>query len=166
MTHALKKGTFILVNIAVALAIVIAITPIVRADDGEAQVEAVPVTTEAEARTTEENQEAAPEAEAFNFTAQPGDSYTKMARKATQIYGIDTQTELSGAQIVFVETNVTIEAGSPELNVGEEVSINKSTVESWVNKAKELTDEQKANWQVYADQVDFNTNGVGEAPTE
>lgn len=101
--------------------------------------------------------------DAYSFTAQPGDSYTKIARKAVQIFGIDNQVELSGAQIVFVETNLTIKAGSPQLDVDESVSIDKATVGEWVEKAKNLTDEQKAAWQRFADHVDFNTDNVGEA---
>jgi hypothetical protein len=130
------------------------------AEEQPAEEQAVEETTPAEEVTTE-----APEASAdvFAFTAQPGDSYTKIARKSVQIYGIENQVDLSGAQIVFVETNLTIAADSPMLNVDEEVSISKSLVGEWVEKAKNLTDEQKAAWQRYADHVDFNTDNVGEA---
>jgi hypothetical protein len=99
---------------------------------------------------------------AYEFTAQPGDSYTKMARKAVQIYGIDTTTNLSGEQIVFAETNVTQVAGSPVLAVGQKVSIEKSLVSDWVKKATELNDAQKAAWAPYSANVNFNTNSVGE----
>ena len=99
----------------------------------------------------------------YVYTAQPGDSYTKMARKAIQTYGVNTKTNLSGAQIIFAETNLTIVAGSPELEIGQKVTISKATVKEWVEKAQKLTTEEKAAWQVYVPYVDFNTNDVGEA---
>ena len=121
------------------------------------------VTTD-EAVTADEAMEASQTpTDVYAFVAQKADSYTKMARKAVQIFGIDNKVELSGAQIVYIETNLTLLANSPELNLGQSVSITKATVNEWVEKAKQLTDAQKAAWQVYADRVDFNTNSVGEA---
>lgn len=99
----------------------------------------------------------------YSFIAQTGDSYTKISRKAVQIFGFDTTTELSGAQIVYLETNLTQLAGSPELEIGEKVAINKETIAQWAEKAKALTPVELARWQVYADNVDFNTDNVGEA---
>lgn len=133
----------------------------VQTNTGDEAVEAEPV-EESTAETTETTEEPSAD-DAYSFTAQPGDSYTKIARKAVQIYGFDNTAELSGAQIVYLETNLTILAGSPELEIGEAVSINKATITEWVEKAKALTDVQKAAWQVYADRVDFNTDNVGEA---
>lgn len=98
----------------------------------------------------------------YTFIAQPGDSYSKIARKAVQIYGIETETNLSLEQIMFAETNLTIQAGSPELAVGQEVIIQKSDVANWVDKAKELSDSQQALWTKYVAGANFNTNSVGE----
>lgn len=122
-------------------------------------------TTQAETTDESENTESSEEvsSEKFTYTAQSGDSYTKMARKAVQTYGIQTGTNLSGAQIVFIETNLTQLAGSPELTLGQEVSIDSNTVSEWVTKAGELSESQIAAWQVYADTVDFNTDTVGES---
>jgi len=103
------------------------------------------------------------EVESFNYVAQPGDSYSLMARKAVQTYGIETSTNLSGAQIIFVETNLTKAAKSPSLKVGEKVSISRQMVSEWSEKAKSLTEAQQKAWQVYANHVNFNTNAVGEA---
>ena len=86
-----------------------------------------------------------------------------MVRKSVQIYGFDKAVELSGAQIVYLETNLTQLAGSPELEIGETVTISKATIAEWAEKAKTLTEVQTAAWQVYADRVDFNTDNVGEA---
>ena len=115
-----------------------------------------------EVTTTVESTEET-EVDAYNYVAQPGDSYSLMARKAVQTYGIETSTNLSGAQIIFVETNLTKAANSPELNLGEKVSITRQLVSEWSEKAKSLTEVQQKMWQVYANNANFNTNSVGEA---
>ena len=98
----------------------------------------------------------------YNYVAQPGDTYTQMARKAIQTYGIENSVNLSVAEIVFAETRMTQEAGSPALNVGQEVSLSKDTVKKWIESAQALDDTTEARWNVYARFVDFNTNDVGE----
>lgn len=97
----------------------------------------------------------------YKYVAQPGDSYSLMARKATQDYSSKNKSNLSQAQILFVETNLTQVAGSPYLEVGQTVSIKKSDVKSWVDKAKKLTDAEKAAWNAYVPSADFNTSSVG-----
>lgn len=99
----------------------------------------------------------------YVYTAQAGDSYSELARKATQTYGINNKVNLSGAQIVFVETNLTQVAGSPELNLGQHVTITQSSVKEWVEKAQKLTNTEQASWNYYVQFVDFNTNAIGEA---
>ncbi|GIW60778.1 MAG: hypothetical protein KatS3mg087_1844 [Patescibacteria group bacterium] len=86
-----------------------------------------------------------------------------MARKAIQTYGITEKVSLSEAQIIYAETNITKEAGSPFLTEGQTVEIKESTVKSWVDKAEDLSDEQEARWQPYAARANFNTNRVGQA---
>lgn len=108
----------------------------------------------------EENKEDKPAA--YNYTAQAGDTYSQIARKAVQTYGLVNNVNLSQAQIVFAETNLTIAADSPLLNEGQAVSVQESAVKEWVEKAEKLTDEQKSAWAEYTVGVDFNTNNVGE----
>ncbi len=105
---------------------------------------------------------ATPSTDSYHYTAQAGDSYTKIARKAVQTYGIKTSTKLSPAQIVFAENGLTADAGNIELNLGQNVDVKKSLVGSWIEKAKKLTTEQKAAWATFVPFVDFNTNNVGE----
>ena len=100
--------------------------------------------------------------DSYHYVAQPGDSYSQMARKAVQTYGIKTDTNLSLAQILYAENGLTNEASSPELEVGEKVSLKKATVGAWIEKAKKLSAEQKALWAEFVPFVDFNTNSVGE----
>lgn len=103
------------------------------------------------------------ESVSYTFIAQSGDSYAEIARKTTQIYGIENSVELSGEQIIFVETNLTIAAGSPLLNVGQEVSVDQDLVREWVDKAVNLSEGELSLWTKYANVADFNTDNVGEA---
>lgn len=99
----------------------------------------------------------------YKYTAQSGDSYSKLARKAVQTYGLKHKVNLAGSQIVYAETHLTQDAGSPLLNLGQEVSISEKTVKSWVEKAQKLSDSDKAKWNAYVGNVNFNTDNVGQA---
>lgn len=99
----------------------------------------------------------------YNYVAQSGDSYSGLARKAIQTYGLKNKVKLSGAQIVFAETNLAQAADSPLLLAGQKVSISESTVKDWVQKAQKLTDAQEQAWDYYVQSVDFNTNAAGQS---
>jgi hypothetical protein len=150
--------------IALLSAAIMLVTISVSAQDAE--VEATPVTTQEEESETpaeeETAEETATEEGSYDYVAQSGDSYSLMARKAIQTYGVNNSVNLSGAQIIFVETNLTIAAGSPTLNLGDNVSIDGSLVSEWVEKAQALTEQQQAAWQPYADNANFNTDAVGQ----
>lgn len=123
-----------------------------------------PALAQADENTPSENSETSAENEHYTYVAQPGDSYTKMARKAVQTYGIETDVQIGGAGVLFAETNLTSLAGWPALNEGQTVTINKADVKEWFDKAANLSAEEKASWSYYVPFVDFNTNNVGEAP--
>lgn len=99
---------------------------------------------------------------AYTYVAQPGDSYTLMARKAVQTYGIVDNVDLSKAQIIFAETNLTQAAGAPLLNIDEVVDIEQEQVADWVEQAGSLSEAEEAAWDRYSEGVDFNTDSVGE----
>lgn len=98
----------------------------------------------------------------YDYVAQPGDSYSVLARKAVQTYGFEEKVNLSQAQIVAAETNLTLAANSPLLIQGQKVSISKATVQEWVEKAEALTAVQQALWQPYTVGVNFDTSNNGE----
>lgn len=98
----------------------------------------------------------------YSYTAQAGDSYTKMARKAVQTYGLVEEVNLSQAAIIYAETELTRAAGSPVLNIGENVSMKESDVAAVVEKAKNLNESQLSGWETYVPYVNFNTDNVGE----
>ncbi len=158
-----KSFKFLTVSVSALIIALFFITATrVSADDGEDHSDDAAATTSEEA-TAETTAEEAPAIQSYEYIAQPGDSYSLMARKAVQTSGFETSTNLTEAQIIYVEANLTALAGSPELNLGEKVSISKDLVKQWSEKAKELTNAQQAMWQVYADSADFNTNSVGES---
>lgn len=99
---------------------------------------------------------------AYTYIAQPGDSYSQMARKAIQTYGIVHNITMSPAAIVFAETGLTQAKGSPLLTEGQEIVINETDVQHWVEAAQNLSQDQQAAWAYYAQFADFNTNAVGE----
>ncbi len=100
---------------------------------------------------------------AYSYVAQAGDSYSLMARKAVQTYGIINNVNLSGAQIIYAETNLTKEAGSPVLLLGQKVELKEDLIKNWVNKAKELNADQQSAWNVYVKYANFNTDKVGQS---
>lgn len=99
----------------------------------------------------------------FSYTAQPGDSYAKIARKAVQTYGYFEEVNLSQAQIVAAETFLTSDAGFPALSVGESVTLSEEAVKAAVERAEDLDEAAEARWERYVAFVDFNTDNVGEA---
>lgn len=114
------------------------------------------------AEQTQENTEA-PAASPYSYTAQPGDSFTKIARKAVQTYGFNKNVNLSQAQIVAAETFLTNDAGQPSITVGQSVTLTEDAVKSAVEKAQALDAAALARWEKYVAFVDFNTNNVGES---
>lgn len=97
----------------------------------------------------------------YVYAAQPGDSYSVLARKAIQTYGLNNKTTLSPAQITAAEAFLTAQAGSPELNEAQQVTISIDSVKSAVDNAQKLSTNDLAAWNVYAQNVDFNTNANG-----
>lgn len=98
----------------------------------------------------------------YKYVAQPGDTYSQLARKAVQTYGLKYKVNLSQAEIIYAETLLTNQAGSPYLNEGEVVTIAESAVKDVVQKAQKLSAEAEAAWQQYVPRVDFNTDNIGE----
>lgn len=100
---------------------------------------------------------------AYKYIAQPGDSYTLIARKAVQTYGLKEEVSLSRAQIIYAETHITQEVGSPLLKVSEAVSISETAVRQWVDRALELSETEESAWAVFAVSANLNTDSVGES---
>lgn len=99
----------------------------------------------------------------YSYTAQANDSYSVIARKAIQTYGIKNKVKLSKAKILAAETWLTQDAKSPLLNLGEKVQIDETEVKEVVDKSTKLSAATESAWNVYTAGVNFNTNAVGQA---
>ncbi|MBL8158892.1 hypothetical protein JNJ66_00360 [Candidatus Saccharibacteria bacterium] len=99
----------------------------------------------------------------YRYTAQAGDSYHTLARKAAQTYGLTQKIEVGKAGIIFVETNLAQAAGSPAVSEGQTVEFSLASLKQWMDAAKNLSAEDKAAWESYVGLVDFNTSQVGRA---
>lgn len=95
----------------------------------------------------------------YVYTAQSGDSYTELARASIIRYDLDTEDiDLNAAQVTAAETWVTQDAGSPAIDIGQEILVSKESVQKYAEKAASLSDEAKSRWQTYADKGSI-TNG-------
>lgn len=122
----------------------------------------VALTTSDTTHATDKPTETPAKVAAYKYVAQPGDSYSQMARKAIQTYGINEKVKLTLAQIVYAETKLTEAAGSPYLAVGQVVELKHADVKSWADSAQKLSAADANAWQTYVAYIDFNTNAVGE----
>lgn len=114
------------------------------------------------AQTATQPEQPQAQATIYRYVAQPGDSYSVLARKAVQTYGLANKVNLSEAQIIAAETNLTLDAGSPLLIKGQKVTLQESDVKEWVEKAEKLSAQQQTLWQPYTIGVDFDTRTNGE----
>jgi hypothetical protein len=119
--------------------------------------------TEEITQTLEEQTTQPDEPAVYHYIAQPGDCYSLIARKAAQTYGAIHSVELSLAQIMYIETNLTQQAGSPILDTGQEVAIQESDIQAWVEQANQLSSDILAAWDYYVQFANFNTDDIGEA---
>jgi hypothetical protein len=153
LTH---KLSIVTIGLILALA-AIATLPLKAAanDSGESQV--------AQADDSADIDESENSSLSYSYTAQKGDSFSLIARKAVQTYGLINNVNLSQAQIIAAETYLTQASGSPALNQGQAVSVNVSEVKSSVEKAQALSQDAATLWQKYVSRANFNTDNVGEA---
>lgn len=99
----------------------------------------------------------------YEYTAQAGDSYSVLARKAVQSYGIINRVKLSLAQVVAAETRLTLIAESPYLNEGQTVTLDNATIKSAIDTVMKMPVDEVAAWETYVPTVNFNTNANGQA---
>lgn len=106
-------------------------------------------------------QPAASAKDPYSYTAKAGDSYTVLARKAVQTFGIREKVNLSLAQIVAAETALADAAGMPEINEGQTVKFESAKVKKAMEDAKKISGDALAAWQVYVPYVNFDTRQNG-----
>lgn len=98
----------------------------------------------------------------YRYTAQPGDTYTQLVRKAVQTYGINEKKDIGKARIIAIETRAASEAQWPVLSIGQKVSFTQAEVKSWVDNAMKLSEADVAAWRTYVPYIDFDTRSIGE----
>lgn len=113
------------------------------------------------AKSKEQSDQKATKATTYTYSARTGDSYSVLARKAIQEYAKETKVELSQAQIIAAETNLTIAAGSPGLEIQQIVTIDKQSIKNAVQAAQQLSQDEQAAWAVYAPYTNFDTSQNG-----
>lgn len=125
------------------------------------------ISTQANAQGSERNvaaekTEKKVEEKVYSYTANAGDSYTQLVRKAVQTYGLEYDKDLGNGRIVAIETGVSERAGWPQLNEGQVVSFSHSLVKTWIDEAMKLLDTDIAAWSTYVPYIDFDTRQIGE----
>lgn len=112
-----------------------------------------------EAAETPKNDQADKPSETSNqqlqVTAEAGDSYTTLAREMIGQYITDQKISLSNEQRVAAETFLTAAAGTPELAVGQQVTVPQDAMKAAIDQAQKLTAEQQKQWSVYSTTVAF-----------
>lgn len=98
----------------------------------------------------------------YSYTANSGDTYTQLVRKAVQTYGITHDEDVGVGRIIAIETRVAEQSGWPVLNEGQAVSFSEGLVKAWIDEATQLSDADLAAWATYAPYIDFDTRGIGE----
>jgi hypothetical protein len=83
---------------------------------------------------------------------QAGDSQTKLVRN--QIRQLDEGHKLSAAQVVYIETSYIQQTGQKDvINPGDTLTIDQSSLSTFLEQGKQLSTNQLANWQVYASHI-------------
>lgn len=112
--------------------------------------------------------------DSYVYVAKAGDSYTELARSSIIKFDeANDKVELNTAEVTAAETWLTQDAGSPAIQVGQEVKVSKANTEKFAKQADELSDEAKNLWQGYADKSSISntdlkdqTREEGTAPVE
>lgn len=74
----------------------------------------------------------------FAYTATPGDSYTALARDAIAKLSADKKISLSADQTLAAEVALVNEAGAPELEIDQKVTLDKAAVERVVQQVQPI----------------------------
>ena len=98
----------------------------------------------------------------YTYIARNGDSFVQMARASIDLYAKSTNTSMTPAQRVAAETLLMDRAGSPELDVEQQVTLSADDVKKAVEEAQSLSDDELDGWDYFADQIDFDNDNPPE----
>jgi hypothetical protein len=91
----------------------------------------------------------------YAFTAQRGDSLSRIVRRALQLRAVTDQ-----PTALYCENTIATGLGNESLPINQQVVIPYAVIDTCVTQAQSLTAVQRAAWQSYADTVDFNVTDV------
>ena len=99
--------------------------------------------------------------DSYVYVAKAGDSYNELARSSIIKFDeANDSVELNTAEVTAAETWLTRDAGSPAIQVGQEVKVSKANTEKFAKQADELSDEAKNLWQGYADKSSISNTDL------
>lgn len=89
--------------------------------------------------TTDKKSDSVTVTKDFTFTAEPGASYTALAREAVRKYATENKITVNDSQIEEAAARLAHNAGSPYLNIGQEVVISNNDISAIVGSKTEST---------------------------
>ena len=86
-------------------------------------------------------------------TVANGDSYSTLARQCIATYLQSHKLDLTHAQRAAAEARVSLEAGQPEVDAGQVITVATDALQQAVSAAQKLDSTQQVIWQPYADSI-------------
>lgn len=85
-----------------------------------------------------------------------GDSMYKVARRAVKAYSEEKGYKLDNIQKTFAENKLVEIYGSRDLNIGEQVTFEKSVIEQVISQSQKLSQSERSSWAYFANQISFD----------
>lgn len=91
----------------------------------------------------------------YTLVAAAGDSVTTLNRQAVTKYMADHEVQLSSAQRVYLETSLTQQSHQTNIDVGQSITVNASSIEHLISQSTSLTPYQLHQWEHFSQSVVF-----------
>jgi hypothetical protein len=104
--------------------------------------------------------ESAGSGSSYTFQATPGDSLSRIVRRALQLRGVTDQ-----PTAMFCENILVAALGGSYLEIGQQVTVTYAQIDGCKTVAQILTPEKRAAWQSYANTVSFDVSYINPTNT-
>jgi hypothetical protein len=91
----------------------------------------------------------------YVFSAGPGDSLSKIVRRALQLRAVTDQ-----PTAMYCENTISTQLGGDYIEVSQQIVVSYRQIDDCTASAKSLTPDQQVAWQAYADTVEFNVDDI------
>jgi cellulose synthase/poly-beta-1,6-N-acetylglucosamine synthase-like glycosyltransferase len=91
----------------------------------------------------------------FQISVQRGDSLARVIRRSILAYEEETNMTYSNAQRIYVETKLLEDKGFATVDVGDELVINKESIQIYFDESKSLSEYQLQLWSSIAQRVSY-----------